>query len=136
MDSHSDKLQRYRGQSLRFLEGASREIRAGHWTQCEELLWASLTLAVKGVALSRGEVLEQDSAVRAYATRLGQEQRDRRIREAFTQLSSVSDAADRAQEYRGRAEYLAFLLDDLSGTIRHLWELVPADEGVDHGKQI
>ncbi len=129
MDPRQDRIQRYRGQSLRFLEGASREIRAGRWGQCEELLWASLTLAVKGVALSRGEVLEQDAAVRAFAARLGQEQRDRRIREAFTQLSSVSDAADRAQEYRGRAEYLAFLLDDLTATIHRLWELAPADEG-------
>lgn len=128
VDANQDKLQRYRGQSLRFLEGASREIRAGRWGQCEELLWASLTLAVKGVALSRGETLEQDSAVRAYAARLGQEQRDRRIREAFTQLSSVSEAADKAHEYRGRAEYLAFLLDDLTATIRRLWELAPADK--------
>ena len=127
MATPQDKIQRYRGQSLRFLEGAAREIRAGRWTQCEELLWASLTLAVKGVALSRGEDLEQEPAVRAYATRLGQEQRDRRIREAFTQLSSVSDAADRAHEYRGRAEYLTFLLDDLSATIQRLWELVPTE---------
>ena len=72
MDAHGGKLRRYRGQSLRFLEGASREIRAGRWAQCEELLWASLTLAVKGVALSRGEDLEQEPAVRAYANRLGQ----------------------------------------------------------------
>jgi hypothetical protein len=129
MDAQQEKLRRYRGQSLRFLEGASREIQAGRWKQCEELLWASLTLAVKGVALSRGETLEQDAAVRAYAARLGQDRRDRRIREAFTQLSSVSDAADRAQEYRGRAEYLAFLLDDLTATIRLLWEMVPAQEG-------
>jgi hypothetical protein len=128
VDAHGDKIQRYRGQSLRFLEGASREIRASRWRQCEELLWASLTLAIKGVALSRGEDLEQEAAVRAYATRLGQEQRDRRIREAFTQLSSVTDAADRAQEYRGRAEYLAFLLDDLSATIQRLWELVPGQD--------
>lgn len=125
MVPQGDKLQRYRSQSLRFLEGASREIRAGRWGQSEELLWASLTLAIRGVALSRGDTLEQDSAVRAYAARLGREQRDRRIREAFTQLSSVSDAADRGQEYRGRAEYLAFLLDDLTGTIQRLWELAP-----------
>jgi hypothetical protein len=134
MTANFARLQRYRSQSLRFMEGASREIRAGRWSQSEELLWASLTLAVKGVALSRGETLEEDEAVRAYAARLGQEQRDRRIREAFTQLSSLSDAADRGQEYRGRAEYLAFLLDDLSGTIRRLWEMVPTEPTGDAGQ--
>ena len=49
-----DRMVRYRGQSLRLLQGAMEEIRGGRWDRCEELLWGSLTQAVKGVALGRG----------------------------------------------------------------------------------
>ena len=48
-----DRLLRYRSQSLRLLRDAIEEIRAGRWERCEELLWGSLTQAVKGVALGR-----------------------------------------------------------------------------------
>ena len=79
-----DRLLRYRGQSLRLLQDAMDEVRASRWDRCEELLWGSLTLAVKGVALGQGKELDGLKAVEAYALELGQEHRDRRIRESFT----------------------------------------------------
>ena len=63
------------------------EIRNGRWARCEELLWGSLTLAVKGVALGRGRELDGLKAVEDYARELGQENRDRQIREAFMKLA-------------------------------------------------
>ena len=53
-----DRLLRYRSQSLRLLRDAIEEIRAGRWERCEELLWGSLTQAVKGVALGRAHELD------------------------------------------------------------------------------
>ncbi len=122
------KIRRYRQQSLRLLDSALNEMRGGRWMRSEDLLWGSLTLAVKGVALSREQVLEGDEAVREYATRLGQQHRDRRIREAFQQLSGFSDTVDRVRESRSRMDHLFLMLDDISSAVERLWELVPEEE--------
>jgi hypothetical protein len=121
------KIRRYRSQSLRLLNSAFTEMRSGRWMRSEGLLWGSLTQAVKGVALSRGDVIEGDEPVRAYAAWLGQECRDRRIREAFSQLSGFSDTVDRVRESRSRMDYLFLLLDDVSAAIERLWEMVPPE---------
>ncbi len=128
MSADTQRLRRYRQQSLRLLDSALDQMRGGGWSQCEELLWASLTLAVKGVALSRAEILEGDQGVRDYAVRLGREQRDRRIREAFDQLVTFADVADRLRESRSRADHLFLVLEDVRGAVHQLWEMVPREE--------
>ena len=122
----SAKIQRYRQQSLRLLDSALTEMRSGRWLRSEELLWGSLTLAVKAVGLSHGDDIEGNEAVQEYASRLGQQHRDRRIREAFKQLSGFSDAVNRVRESRSRMDYLFLILDDISSAVERLWELVPA----------
>ncbi len=121
------KIRRYRSQSLRLLDGALSEMRSGRWNRSEELIWGSLTQAVKGVALSRGDEIEGEEAVKDYASSLGQQYRDRRIREAFTQLAGFADTADRVRETRSRMDYLFMILDDVSAAIERLWELVPVE---------
>ena len=125
------RIQRYRGQSRRLLDRAFSEMRSGRWTRSEDLLWGSLVLAVKGVGLSRGDEIDGDDAVQAYATQLGQDLRDRRIRESFKQLAGFSDTVDRVRESRSRMDYLFLLLDDVSAAIERLWELVPPDTAND-----
>jgi uncharacterized protein with von Willebrand factor type A (vWA) domain len=122
------RIQRYRSQSLRFLDSAMTEMRSGRWLQAEELLWGSLTLALKGVALSRGEHLEDDTQVKVYAARLGQEYHDRRLREAFNQLVAFGDGVDRIRESRSRVDHLFVVLDDVSSAVKRLWEMVPAGD--------
>ena len=124
----SAKIQRYRQQSLRLLDSALTEMRSGCWLRSEELLWGSLTLAVKAVALTQGDEIEGDEAVQQYASRLGQQHRDRRIRDAFKQLSGFCDAVDRVRESHSRMDYLFLILDDISSAIERLWELVPAPD--------
>ena len=125
------KIGRYRKQSFQLLRNALDQIRGGHWTRSEDLLWGSLTLAVKGVALSRGTELKDDDSIRNYAEELGGEQRDRRIREAFGQLTAYGDSVERLREARFRIDRLVPVLEDLSGTIERLWELVPRDDAED-----
>ena len=124
----SARIQRYRQQSLRLMDSALTEMRSGRWLRSEELLWGSLTLAVKAVALTQGDEIEGDEAVQEYASRLGQQHRDRRIREAFKQLSGFSDTVDRVRESRSRMDYLFLILDDVSSAVERLWELVQAPE--------
>ena len=118
------KIQRYRSQSLRLLDSAFGEMRSGRWMRSEELIWGSLTLAVKGVALSQGEEVDGEEAVKLYAAQLGKEHRDRRIREAFTQLSAFSETVDQVRESRSRVDYLFLQLDDISAAVERLLELV------------
>ncbi|MFQ6028831.1 MAG: hypothetical protein ACE5Q6_15210 [Dehalococcoidia bacterium] len=133
-DDATKRIQRYRNQSLRLLDNALTEMRNGRWTRSEDLLWGSLTQAVKGVALSRGDSPEDDAAVRAYATKIGQEHRDRRIRDAFEQLGNFSETLELVRDSRSRVDQLFLTLDDVSSAVERLWELVPgetADEAVD-----
>ena len=120
------RIDRYRSQSLRLLDNALSEMRGGRWLRSEELLWGSLSLAVKGVALSRGEAAQDDAEVKAYALRLGQELRDRRIREAFDRLAEMGNAVERARESRRQVSRIFQNLDDISAVVERLWDLVDA----------
>ena len=122
------RIFRYRKQSLQLLESAFNQMRSGRWTRSEDLLWGSLTLAVKGVALSRGEQLDGDEAVREYATQIGRERRDRRIREAFSQLAEFGDSVERIRESRFRVDRLIPMLEDISSAVDRLWGMVPRDD--------
>ena len=115
------RLDRYRSQSLRLRDDALDEMQAGRWLRAEELLWGSLTLAVKGAALSRGQELADDAAVKAWANRLGRRLRDRRIRDSFTRLDQFSDAVDRARESRRRMDQVFQILEDTTAAVERLW---------------
>ena len=122
------RIRRYRSQSLRLLGDAMDQMRGGRWGRAEDLLWGSLTQAIKGVALNNGRELDGDEAVRAYATELGQETRDRRIRDAFDRLASFGDLVQGIRESRSRVDRLYPIIEDVSGAVERLWELVPRDE--------
>ena len=124
----TSRITRYRSQSLRLMESALEQMRAGRWERSEDVMWGGLTLAVKGVALSRGQDLEGDEAVQAYATQVGQERRDRRIREAFTQLSTFGETVTRVRDSRARVDHLFRILEDVMAAVERLWETVPQDD--------
>ena len=121
------RINRYRSQSLRLLDNALGDMRGGRWAQSEDLLWGSLTLAVKAVALSRGQELDGDQAVREYAEQLGQERRDKRIRESFDRLASFGESLQSIRESRGRLDRLFSILDDVTSAVEQLWDLVPVE---------
>ena len=121
------RLARYHGQSVRFLRDAMNEARQSRWLRCEELLWGSVTLAVRGVALTRGDEVDDRRSVEEYARTLGQESNDRRIRDAFTRLNSFADAADRVRESRAGAQQLIAVLEDVTSAVERLWDMLPLD---------
>ena len=128
MAADTRRISRYRTQSLRLLDDALGQMRGGRWARSEDLLWGSLTLAIKAVALSRGQDLEGDESVREYAALLGKERRDRRIREAFAQLTSFGESVQGIRESRSRIDRLFPILDDVASAVEQLWEMVPRDD--------
>jgi len=102
-------------------------MRGGRWAQSEDLLWGSLTLAVKAVALSRGQSLNDDISIREYAEQLGQERRDKRIRESFDRLAAFGESLQNIRESRGRLDRLFSILDDVASAVEQLWDLVPVE---------
>ncbi len=129
MQLERPKILRYRSRSRRFLEDAFAQARGGRWGSAEDLMWGSLTLAVKGVALSRGLELDGDEEVREYAAQLGGELRDGRIREAFGRIANFAQTAERTRRSRYGADRTAAMLEDVAAAIRRLWDLAPSDEG-------
>ncbi len=127
MATDTARINRYRSQSLRLLDNALGDMRGGRWAQSEDLLWGSLTLAVKAVALSRGQSLSDDKSVREYAEQLGQERRDKRIRESFERLAAFGESLQRIRESRGRLDRLFSILDDVASAVEQLWNLVPVE---------
>ena len=59
---------------------------------------------------------------------LGQENRDRRIREAFTKLAAFGETAEQVRESRIRADHLVQTLEDVSGAVERLWDMAPGGD--------
>ncbi len=119
------QLTRYRQRSLHLLQSAISQMQGGRWSRSEDLLWGSLTLAVKGVALSRGQQLTGEAQVREYAAQLGRERRDRRVRDAFDQLAKFAESIEDIREPRFRLDRLLSIIDDISAAVDRLWEMAP-----------
>ena len=124
----TQRIRRYRRQSFQLLESVVDQMRSGRWSRAEDLLWGSLTLAVKGVALTQGEQLDGEEAIREYAARVGQERRDRHIRDAFSQLANFAESVERIREGRFWVDRLLPMLDDVGIAVERLWEMVPKDD--------
>ena len=122
------RLARYRSQAVRLLDSAQTAMARGQWNQSEELLWGSLVAAARGVALWHGEPSDSDDALRDFVRRLGDQERDRYIRDAFDHLSALADAAERVRERRSRVDYLFLAMDDVTEAVERLVARIPGGE--------
>ena len=123
-----ERIQRYKSQSSRYRVSALREVRTGDWQRAEELLWGSLASALKAVALSRGVELKSDEDMKSYIAALATETRDRKIGDAFNQLSNFSNIFYRIQDSRSSPERLYYLTQRVSYAVGKLWGMLPPDE--------
>ena len=120
------RLTRYRSQALRLLGSAQDTMSRGQWNQAEDLLWGSLVAAARGVALWHGEPAESDAELKDFVRRLGDQERDRYIRDAFDHLSAWADTAERVRDRRSRVDYLFLAMDDLSEAVERLVAHIPS----------
>ena len=126
--SPETRLARYRSQAMRLLDSAQTTMARGQWNQSEELLWGSLVAAARGVALWHGEPADSDEALRDFVRRLGDQERDRYIRDAFDHLSALADAAERVRERRSRVDYLFLAMDDVTEAVERLVARIPGGD--------
>ena len=128
VSTRSDQLTCHRSRALRLLDAAQDAMRRGRWNEAEDLLWGSLVSAARGVALWHGAPIDDNAALRQFLRRLGEQERDRHIRDAFDHLSAFADAAERVRERRSRVDYLFIAMDDLSESIERLTAHIPSDD--------
>jgi len=100
----------------------------GQWSQAEDLIWGSLVAASRGVALWYGEDASDDARLKEFVKRVGEEEKDRYIRDAFDHLSALADAAERVRERRTRVDYLILAMDDLDEGIDRLVARIPGGD--------
>ena len=124
------RLARYRNQAVRLQESAHVAMQRGQWTQAEELIWGSLVAASRGVALWYGEDVSDDAGLKEFVKRIGEEEKDRYIRDAFDHLSALADAAERVRERRTRVDYLILAMDDLDEGIDRLVARIPGGDDI------
>ena len=122
------RLARYRSQAVRLLDSAQTTMSRGQWNQAEDLLWGSVVAAARGVALWHGEPAESDAELKAFVRRLGDQERDRYIRDAFDHLSAWADAAERVRDRRSRVDYLFLAMDDVSEAVERLVAHIPGGD--------
>ena len=130
-----ERIQRYIRQSSRYRTSALRETRNGHWPRVEELLWGSLVGAGKAVALSRGVELKSDEEVKRFVTALAKETGDRRLAEAFNQLSNFSTTLYRIQDSQMGPKRLYQLVERVSHSVEKLWASLNPEEGAKREEQ-
>ena len=109
-------------------ESAHVAMQRGQWSQAEDLIWGSLVAAARGVALWYGEDAGDDARLRTFVRRVGEEEKDRYIRDAFDHLSALADAAERVRERRRRVDYLILAMDDLDEGIDRLVARIPGGD--------
>ena len=100
----------------------------GQWSQAEDLIWGSLVAAARGVAAWYGEDVGDNTRLRAFVKRVGEEEKDRYIRDAFDHLSALADAAERVRDRRTRVDYLILAMDDLYEGIDRLVARIPGGD--------
>ena len=132
-----ERIFRYKSQSCWCRASALREmLREGRRDRVEEHLWGSLVGAVKAVAIRRGRVLGSDEDIKVYVAGLAQETRNRRIGDAFNQLSRLPDAYYTIQDTRHTRDRLYQLAQRVSYAAERLWEMVPPDEEAEDGPPV
>ena len=122
------RLARFRSQATRLQESAHIAMQRGQWSQAEDLIWGSLVAASRGVALWYGEEAGDDANLREFVRRVGQDEKDRYIRDAFDNLSALADTAERVRDRRARVDYLVLAMDDLDEGIDRLVARIPGGD--------
>jgi len=120
--NQAELLEKYKAQSIHYLENVYSFIDAGDAEKAGEFLWGSMAQALKAVAASEGRELKAHWEIGDYARELAKKREDRSIWYAYGDASyfhhGFYEAGLTVDDVRLR-------LDGVRETIRKLLELIP-----------
>jgi len=119
------KVNKFKNQSIHYFENAVRLIEAGHAEKASELLWGTVSQALKAVAASRDIELRSHRQIRDYAMELSRTLRDESIRQAFISAQSLHS---NFYESGLLLEDVVMGADDAKKLVAKLFELIPGEE--------
>ena len=81
--------EKYKAQSIHYLENAFKFIKAGNPEKASEFLWGSMAEGIKAVAAKKGILLMSHKDLRNYAMELARALPDESIRNTFLHAQSL-----------------------------------------------
>jgi len=82
-----EKTQKYKAQSIHYIENAFVSMEAGNVEKASEFLWGSMAEAIKAIAASRGRELRKHWEIGEYARELAKQLEDEAIYDVFGNAS-------------------------------------------------
>lgn len=120
-----ENIDKYKTQSIHYLENASRFIKVGNSEKASEFLWGSMAEAMKAVAASRGIQLKSHRELRNYAIGLAKELADESIRNTFLHAQSLHS---NFYETGLLMEDVAICAEEVRATMNKLFKLIDGRE--------
>ena len=115
-----ERTEKYKAQSIHYLENASLSIEAGNVEKASEFLWGGMAEALKAVAASRGRELRHHREIGEYARELAKQLEDEAISDVFgnasylhTNFYEVGLTIEEVYTYAGRIKTIVGKLLDL-----------------------
>lgn len=87
--NRTELLERYKAQSIHYLENAYKFIDAGDAEKASEFLWGSMAETIKAVAATKGVTFRAHRQLRDYAESLSKELDDKSIYDYFLHAESL-----------------------------------------------
>ena len=120
-----NQSEKYRAQSIHYIENAFSSIEAGDAEKAGEFLWGAMAEALKAMAASKGILLEKHWEIGDYARKLTKELEDKSIWDAFGHASYLHS---NFYEAGLSIEEVYIYAEDITATVNKLLSLIPEKE--------
>lgn len=121
----NDSAEKYKAQSIHYLDNAFSFIEAGDAEKAGEFLWGSIAQALKAVAAVKGKQLERHWEIGDYAKELAKELGDKIIYDAFGHASYLHS---NFYEVGLRVEDVHIYAEDIRKAVGKLLSLIKEPE--------
>ena len=118
-------VQKYRAQSIHFLENAFGSIQAGDVEKASEFLWGSFAQALKAVAATKDIKLKTHWSITDYARDLAKQQGDKSIYDVYGHASYLHS---NFYEAGLRMEDVEIYAEEIRDTVRKLLALFSSEQ--------
>jgi hypothetical protein len=119
-----NQTEKYKTQSIHYIENALASIEAGEAEKAGEFLWGSMAQALKAVAASKGRELTKHWEIGDYARELAKKTEDKSIFDVYGHASYLHS---NFYEAGLRMEDVYIYAQEIRETVAKLLSLIPED---------